>query len=90
VALRPAPSVKKGKGAAADDAPASRPAESDGPHGGYTAEQLRAILDKADKLTANGKYDEAIRNYDVVLAADPANGRARSGKQRAVTNMNMP
>jgi len=87
------PRPAKTKGKATDDAapaPAPRAAESDGPHGGFTGDQLKAILDKADKLTANGKYEEAIRNYNVVLSADPGNGRAKMGKERAVTNMNMP
>jgi hypothetical protein len=86
----PKPTAKT-RGRAVDDAAsAPKSADSEGPHGGFTADQLKAILDKADKLTANGKYEEAIRNYNVVLAADPANGRAKAGKERAVTNMNMP
>ena len=83
----------KGKGKAADvPPPAPATAENAAPHGGggYTADQLKAILDRADKLTANGKYEEAIRSYNVVLAADPGNSRAKEGKERAVTNMNMP
>lgn len=67
--------------------PADKPIKSSG---GYTAEQLKAILDKADSLTANGKYDDAIRNYRVVLASDPGNARARAGLERANTNKSLP
>jgi hypothetical protein len=56
---------------------------------GFSADQIRSILDKADTLAGNGKYDEAIRNYNVVLQNDPGNSRAREGKARAIANKSM-
>ena len=81
---------------AATAKPAAKPPALEAQHeqpthggGGYTAEQLQAILDKADALSANGKYDDAIRNYNVVLASDPGNARARAGKERALSNKSL-
>jgi hypothetical protein len=90
-APRPEPVAK-----AAKVVPEKVPAETphDAPHdtsthGSFSADQLREILDKADNFAANGNYDQAIKFYNVVLASDPGNGRARSGKERANTNKNM-
>ena len=80
----PAPSAKATRAGAPEAA--AQPTHGGG---GYTAEQLQAILDKADALTSNGKYDDAIRNYNVVLASDPGNARARAGKERALANKNL-
>lgn len=66
------------------EAPAATPSGT-----GYTAEQIKAILDKADMLTENAKYDDAIRNYNVVLARDPKNSRAIAGKARAISNKSL-
>lgn len=82
----PQPNSKPVAQTAPPPPPADKPLKGGG---GYTAEQLKAILDKADNLTANGKYDDAIRNYKVVLSSDPGNGRARAGLERANTNKNL-
>jgi hypothetical protein len=55
----------------------------------FTADQLRTILDKADQYAADGHYDQAIRNYDQVIANDPGNQHARQGRDRARTNKDM-
>ena len=73
--------------------PPTEQAGGDAPvHGGdsfYSAEDLNKLLDKADRDSDNGKYQEAIRTYDTVLKHDRGNRRAQAGREKAVTNMNL-
>jgi serine/threonine-protein kinase len=49
------------------------------------AAELNALLSQAEQALAGAKYDQAISLYDQVLAKDPGNGVARSGKTGAIT-----
>ena len=57
----------------------------------YSSEQLPGLLDSAETARGRGKYPEALRKVNAVLACQPGNGKARDLKeqiQRAIAAQN--
>ena len=54
--------------------------------GSYSAEDIRILLEKADRLSGNGEYGRAIGYYNSVLRQDPRNVEAKRGLHRAEEN----
>ena len=50
--------------------------------GGVTRADIPILLDRADQDRGNGRYDDAKREYDIVLGLDPNNARAKQGLNR--------
>jgi hypothetical protein len=52
----------------------------------YSQQDIKTLLVKADQLSGNGKYDDAIAYYKRVLRQDPQNAEANRGIRRAMQN----
>ena len=60
------------------------------PRGGHTVtfdqHEIDLLIARADKDTGDGKYDQAIREYNTVLSQDPSNALAKRGLAKALHN----
>ncbi len=60
------------------------------PRGGlavtFDQHEIDLLIARADKDTGDGKYDQAIREYNTVLSQDPSNALAKRGLAKALHN----
>jgi hypothetical protein len=68
--------------AAAGPGPAARAA----PRFTYSQSELASLLARAEKDAGDGKYDQAIREFKIVLEQEPSNVEAKQGLERAERN----
>jgi hypothetical protein len=68
-----------------DNQPSTDQAQRSCPN--YSANEIPALLNRADKEKGAGQYGDAIHAYDVVLCLDPGNVRARQGRHSAKLSM---
>jgi len=52
----------------------------------FNQQEIDILIARADKDTGDGKYDQAIREYNTVLSQDPTNALAKRGLAKALHN----
>jgi hypothetical protein len=52
----------------------------------FLSEEISRSLAIAEKEVGDGKYDEAISTYNIILRKDPGNAQAISGRNKAIRN----
>jgi hypothetical protein len=85
--------IRKGTGLGKGQAIDGEDAAADGRKGGvdrtgitFSSDEINRTIALADRESGDGKFDDAIRTYRIVLKHDPSNARAREGLERAIRN----
>jgi hypothetical protein len=52
----------------------------------FSPDEINRTIALADRESGDGKFDDAIRTYRIVLKHDPSNARAKEGMARAIRN----